>query len=128
MEQQQAFLILADISGYTKFIKLHRLSLIHAEQVISELLDSVLRPIVRHLDDPDSAWDEIEASEKAGKDLTIVGTLRKSYPETQERIHGKLKSHPAIAETRPLLEVADKKRALALQRGEKLRQLLERKL
>lgn len=95
---------------------------------VRELFDKLHRPIIRHLDDPDSAWDEIEASEKAGKDLTIVGTLRKSHPETLERIHGKLKSHPAIAEARPLLEVADKKRALALQRGEKLRQLLEREL
>ncbi len=99
-----------------------------ATMEVSELLDNILRPIIRHLDDPKLAWDEIEASEKVGKDLTIVGTLRKSHPETLERTHGKLESHPAIAEARPLLEVADKKRALALQRGEKLRQFLERKL
>lgn len=42
MELIQAFIILIDISGYTKFIRNHRVSLIHAERIISELLESVI--------------------------------------------------------------------------------------
>ena len=31
---QRVFLILLDISGYTRFIKFHKISLIHAERII----------------------------------------------------------------------------------------------
>ncbi len=42
MKLQRAHLVLADISGYTQFIRLHRMSLIHAEQIITDLLESVI--------------------------------------------------------------------------------------
>jgi len=42
MELTKAYLVLIDISGYTKFIKLHRLSLLHAEKIISELIESII--------------------------------------------------------------------------------------
>jgi hypothetical protein len=52
MEQRQVFLILIDISGYTRFTRLHRLSAMHAEQIISDLLESIIRraslPLVVH--------------------------------------------------------------------------------
>jgi len=38
----QAVLLIADISGYTKFQRLHTISTTHAQQVITELLESVL--------------------------------------------------------------------------------------
>lgn len=43
MQVKKAFLVLVDISGYTKFIRLHKASLIHAEKIISELLESVIQ-------------------------------------------------------------------------------------
>jgi hypothetical protein len=39
---QKVFLVLLDISGYTRFIKAHRISLIHAERIIDELLERVI--------------------------------------------------------------------------------------
>lgn len=42
MELIKAFVVLIDISGYTKFIRMHKVSLIHAEGIISELLESVI--------------------------------------------------------------------------------------
>src|SRR5580658_9810418 len=52
MEQRQVFLILIDISGYTRFTRLHRLSAMHAEQIISDLLESIISraslPMVVH--------------------------------------------------------------------------------
>jgi class 3 adenylate cyclase len=42
MEIKPVSLVLADISGYTRFMKYHTLSLLHAEQIITELLESVI--------------------------------------------------------------------------------------
>jgi hypothetical protein len=42
MEVQRAAMVVADISGYTRFMKLHTVSLVHAEVIISELLEAVL--------------------------------------------------------------------------------------
>jgi hypothetical protein len=52
MEQRPVFLILIDISGYTRFTRLHRLSAMHAEKIISDLLESIISraslPLVVH--------------------------------------------------------------------------------
>ena len=45
MELVQVSLILADISGYTSFVRMHRISLLHAEQIITELLEAVINQI-----------------------------------------------------------------------------------
>ena len=37
-----AFLVVVDISGYTRFMKYHAMSLLHAEEIITELLESVI--------------------------------------------------------------------------------------
>jgi class 3 adenylate cyclase len=42
MEMHRAVIVLADIGGYTRFIKHHGISLIHAEKIITELLESVI--------------------------------------------------------------------------------------
>ena len=42
MQMQNAVIVLADISGYTRFIKLHGMALAHAESIITELLDSII--------------------------------------------------------------------------------------
>jgi hypothetical protein len=42
MKLRRAHLILVDISGYTQFIRLHRMSVIHAEHIITELLECVI--------------------------------------------------------------------------------------
>jgi Protein of unknown function (DUF2652) len=46
------FIILVDISGYTNFIRMHKMSLLHAEKIIGELMESVLDevelPVIAH--------------------------------------------------------------------------------
>jgi class 3 adenylate cyclase len=42
MEVKRVVLVLADISGYTRFTKAHATSLLHAEQIITELLEAVI--------------------------------------------------------------------------------------
>ena len=41
MRTFESVMVVADISGYTKFVVMHRSSLMHAEQIISELMESV---------------------------------------------------------------------------------------
>jgi Protein of unknown function (DUF2652) len=46
------FIILVDISGYTNFIRMHKMNLLHAEKIIGELMESMLdeveSPVVAH--------------------------------------------------------------------------------
>jgi hypothetical protein len=42
MEIKRVALVLADISGYTRFMKLHTVSLLHAEVIITDLLEAVI--------------------------------------------------------------------------------------
>ena len=52
MSIKPLFIIIVDISGYTNFIRLHRMSLLHAEKIIGELMESILDevelPVVAH--------------------------------------------------------------------------------
>jgi len=41
-QTQKVFLVLLDISGYTRFIKFHKISLLHAERIIDELLECAI--------------------------------------------------------------------------------------
>jgi len=42
MEIKRLALVLVDISGYTRFMKVHTMSLLHAEAIITELLEAVI--------------------------------------------------------------------------------------
>ena len=42
MEIKRVVLVLADISGYTRFMRVHTMSLLHAEAIITDLLEAVI--------------------------------------------------------------------------------------
>src|SRR5215471_2288716 len=42
MTQGQALLLIADIGGYTAFVRLHRTSLVHAQDVVGRLLETMI--------------------------------------------------------------------------------------
>src|SRR6185295_3575903 len=42
MAIQPTFLLIADIAGYTRFMKLHRWSLVHAQDIVAQLLEAVI--------------------------------------------------------------------------------------
>jgi hypothetical protein len=42
MSIQRALLLIADIGGYTRFMKVHRINLAHAQDVVSQLLEAVI--------------------------------------------------------------------------------------
>ena len=39
---QPTFLLIADIGGYTRFMKMHRMSLVHAQDIVARLLEAVI--------------------------------------------------------------------------------------
>lgn len=45
MIHQQALILLVDISGYSKFLSMHRLKTLHAEAIITELLEAIIHDI-----------------------------------------------------------------------------------
>jgi hypothetical protein len=42
MEEISGCIVIIDISGYTQFVKMHRTAMVHAEQIITDLMESVL--------------------------------------------------------------------------------------
>jgi len=42
MELKHIAIVLADIGGYTRFIRLHKSTLLHAEEIISQLLETIV--------------------------------------------------------------------------------------
>ena len=52
MSIKPLFIIIIDISGYTNFIRMHKMSLLHAEKIIGELMESILDevelPVLAH--------------------------------------------------------------------------------
>jgi class 3 adenylate cyclase len=42
MELKNVALVIADIGGYTKFIKSHKTALLHAQEIISQLLEAII--------------------------------------------------------------------------------------
>jgi class 3 adenylate cyclase len=49
MAIQPTFLLIADIGGYTRFMKFHRASLAHAQQIVAQLLEAVIDATQQHL-------------------------------------------------------------------------------
>jgi len=52
MELKSIFILIVDISGYTRFIKKHKVALLHAEKIVGDLMEAVLdrvqAPVVAH--------------------------------------------------------------------------------
>src|SRR5215468_9528345 len=42
MAVEQALLVIADIGGYTRFMRLHRLSLAHSQDITARLLEAIV--------------------------------------------------------------------------------------
>jgi len=49
MTIQPTFMLIADIAGYTRFMKFHRASLAHAQEIIAQLLEAVINATGKRL-------------------------------------------------------------------------------
>ena len=76
MDMKKIFIVIVDISGYTRFIKLHKMSLCHAEGIIGELLESVIEtsefPLIAHELEGDavSFYAASDGSSEMAKDIS----------------------------------------------------------
>jgi hypothetical protein len=83
------FIILVDISGYTKFIRYHKVSLLHAEKIVAQLMESILEkvevPVMAHeiLGDAISLYAIDEG--EPGQAENIYRQLEKYFKAFRER-------------------------------------------
>ena len=87
----QAFLVVIDISGYTRFITGRSLSIQHAEQIISDLIGVVIdrarHPLIVNKLEGDAAlmYAEVEADDFcAGPD--VLAQVRSFFPAFHQRV------------------------------------------
>jgi hypothetical protein len=77
MEPRKVFLVIADISGYTRFIRLHKMSLLHAELIVGELLESVIKesdhPLILHELEGDAVtfYAESDGGKEQARDILL---------------------------------------------------------
>jgi hypothetical protein len=86
-----AYLVVVDISGYTRFITERSLALEHAEQIVTDLLDSVLdqsrHPLILNKLEGDAAlmYAEIDPVDaEAGRDM--LAQVRSFFPAFRQRV------------------------------------------
>ena len=94
-----------------------------------QIFDSIYRHLIRHSDNSEAAWREIETSMTPDAWFTapFVKFLREKSPETLDKIHHVLTTHPQSEGAKQLLIVADQKRSDLLGDADSLRRLLERR-
>ena len=76
MEIKGAYLILADISGYTRFVKIHRASILHAEEIVTELMEAVIDaagpPLILNKLEGDAAFLYAPADARNNPDSQLI--------------------------------------------------------
>jgi hypothetical protein len=76
MAVQPAFLLIADIGGYTRFMKMHRTSLAHAQDIVTRLLEAVIdaaqRPLTLSKLEGDAVFFYIGYRQRVQPDLAFV--------------------------------------------------------
>jgi hypothetical protein len=121
MEVKPVILVLADISGYTRFIKFHRVSLIHAELIITELLEAVISssdvPLILHELEGDAVT--FYALDQGGKDCAtrVFGQVERFF-EAFRRREAELVSECGVCNCEACTQVGRLKIKVVLHRGE----------
>jgi hypothetical protein len=85
---QRALLVIADIGGYTKFMRVHRINLAHAQYVVAQLLEAVIDGAGRRLElaklEGDAAFFYALLPERSKKDSVaelgeILSKIRRAF-------------------------------------------------
>ena len=91
MRISYAYLVVVDISGYTRFITERSLTLSHAEQIISDLINAVLdrarHPLILNKLEGDAAllYREIDRDDVAGA-RDVLAQVRSFFPAFHARV------------------------------------------
>lgn len=91
MRLTHAFLVIVDISGYTSFINNRTVSLLHAEQIITELMESVIdraeHPLIVNKLEGDAALlysENVAGDQAAARD--VFAQVKAFFPAFYQRI------------------------------------------
>jgi hypothetical protein len=80
MEITPLSLVLADISGYTRFVRMHKISLLHAEEIITELMEAVIgeasAPLILNKLEGDAAFLYARGGDPGTARMTLERVLR----------------------------------------------------
>lgn len=90
----RAVLVIADIGGYTKFMKVHRINLAHAQYIVACLLESVIDGAGRRLKlaklEGDAAFFYATLKEKGPTDLTetaqSIADVRRAFVRRRQEL------------------------------------------
>jgi hypothetical protein len=88
---KRAFLLIADIGGYTKFMKVHRINLAHAQHVVAQLLEAVIDgagnlKLAKLEGDAAFFYGELSKDEDIDKFAKRVSDIRRSFLIRQQEM------------------------------------------
>ena len=103
MRLTHAILVIADISGYTGFIRRREVSLLHAEQIVSDLIEALVsgaeRPLILNKLEGDAALLYAESGpEPRHTAAAVLESLRAGFEAFRARLQAIRHAHRA---TRP---------------------------
>ncbi len=82
MALRRALLVIADISGYTRFMKVHRINLAHAQVVVARLLEAVIdaaRPLKLYKLEGDAALFWLDAGGAGAEPSALARAIRRAF-------------------------------------------------
>ena len=89
MRSFEAVIVLADISGYTRFVVMHRSSIVHAEQIVSELMEAItnnsLFPLTVQKLEGDAAFMTAEVTGSIGPAINDVARQVVAFTSAYEK-------------------------------------------
>ena len=91
MAIQRALLLIADIGGYTRFLKTHAINLAHAHDMVTQLLEAVIdgasSPLKLAKLEGDAAFFYAPLSEDARVDVApLVGAIRGAFEQRKQQL------------------------------------------
>lgn len=91
MAIQRALLLIADIGGYTRFLKIHAINLAHAHDMVSQLMEAVIdgaaSPLKLAKLEGDAAFFYAPLSEDSRVDVgPVVNAIRESFARRKEQM------------------------------------------
>jgi len=89
MEIRRLYFVIADISGYTRFVTLHKQSLLHAEKIVGNLLEAVMSEVQTPL----------KVHELLGDAITMYAAVDPEQSATKQIYAQMQKMHAAFNKT-----------------------------
>ena len=93
MEIRQLYFVIADISGYTRFVTLHKQSLLHAEKIVGNLLEAVMSEVKPPLQVHELLGDAVTMYAPADVNPSVTQLIYTQIQKMREAFNGAESSH-----------------------------------